>query len=110
MREHCNDPWTDNPSPCCGGAGGSISDALIGGQSPRMLRAVVAPKLWGTRCLDASTGTMPVELYKFFSSVGAFMGAAAQANYAIANSCLDSWASLLGSMGTPGNANPPVFK
>lgn len=70
----------------------------------------MSPKLWGTRCLVASTGTMPVESYKFFSSVGAFMGAAAQANYAIANSCLDSSADLLGSMGMLGKDNPLVNK
>ena len=54
------------------------------------MRMALAPKVDGGHNLASSTSLMPLSAVYYFSSVATFMGSAGQANYAIANSVLDS--------------------
>ena len=82
-------------------AAGVLRDALLDHQDESTLRAVLAAKVDGAYNLHEATASCdpPLEVFLVYSSVAGMLGSAAQANYAAANSCLDSfvaWRRLQG--------------
>ena len=80
-------------------AAGILQDAMLGGQTLRGLRAVLASKLGLLQGLQAKLPAVPLEKLVLFSSVASLLGSAGQANYAGANAGLDAWAAQAGSSG-----------
>lgn len=83
-------------------AGGVLQDSLIMSQSASGVRSVFAPKVEGARRLCAGVYAQGLQAFALFSSVASFIGSAGQANYAAANSVLDSIASSRQSTGCAG--------
>ncbi len=72
---------------------GVLDDRLLGQQSLKDMRRVLAPKVAGTRCLDRALrqhGQRPTVI--LFSSVSAHLGVPGQIAYSGANAVLDGWA------------------
>lgn len=57
-------------------------------------RQVIAPKALASANLARATSGFPVKNWTHFSSLSAFLGTPGQANYAIANAQLNTWARL----------------
>ncbi|MBU8536763.1 SDR family NAD(P)-dependent oxidoreductase [Falsiroseomonas tokyonensis] len=74
-------------------AAGVQRDGLFRNLAEADLRAVLAPKLAGTRALDAATRQDPLHFFALFSSLAGSFGAAGQAGYAAANAFLDAFAA-----------------
>jgi acyl transferase domain-containing protein/NADPH:quinone reductase-like Zn-dependent oxidoreductase/acyl carrier protein/thioesterase domain-containing protein len=74
-------------------AGGVLADATFSNQSSEAIRKVFAPKVSGLSNLDALS-LEPFQVRLFFSSMAAFLGSVGQANYSVANSWLDEYASV----------------
>ncbi|WP_439596798.1 SDR family NAD(P)-dependent oxidoreductase [Falsiroseomonas sp.] len=73
-------------------AAGVQRDGLFRNLAESDLRAVLAPKLAGTRALDAATRQDPLDFFALFSSLAGSFGAPGQAAYAAANAFLDAFA------------------
>lgn len=71
-----------------------IDDGVISALTPSRCDAVFAPKVDGAWNLHQLTKDMNLDLFVLFSSVSGVMGTAGQANYAAANTFLDSLAQL----------------
>ena len=72
---------------------GVLADCLLPQQNAMTLSRVYAPKVHGASRLDGACVALSLTLDVLFSSVTALLGAAAQANYSAANSCLDAQSS-----------------
>ena len=86
--------WLDNAGPQLAGvlhAGGVLQDALVPNQTAGGMRAVFAPKVNGTENIGRYACHAPLAAVNLFSSVAASLGSGGQANYAAANSVMDSW-------------------
>ena len=81
-----------------------LHDTLLVQQDPQSMRMALAPKVDGVHNLISSTSFMPLSTVYCFSSVATFMGSVGQANYAIANSVLDSICTQYQSCGILGKA------
>lgn len=75
-------------------ASGVLRDNLIGNQTSGGMRAVFAPKVEGVRKITQYACTAPLLAVNLFSSVAASLGSGGQANYAAANSIMDSWSQM----------------
>ena len=64
---------------------GLLSDALIRNKAEAAFRAVLAPKIAGTRILDAATADLDLDFFVLFSSGAGIFGNPGQADYATAN-------------------------
>ena len=64
---------------------GLLSDALIRNKTEAAFRAVLAPKIAGTRNLDAATADVDLDFFVLFSSGAGVFGNPGQADYATAN-------------------------
>lgn len=73
-------------------AAGVVEDALVLIKEPDSAARVLAPKVRGTRVLDAVTRGEPLERVIYFSSRGAFAGVAGQVDYTAASAFLDAFA------------------
>nr|WP_294549481.1 SDR family NAD(P)-dependent oxidoreductase [uncultured Rhodopila sp.] len=75
----------------CGGidgvfhAAGVLRDGRAAQKTPADAAAVLAPKITGTRLVDAATRDDPLDFFLLFSSAAAALGNAGQADYAYAN-------------------------
>ncbi|MCC1493267.1 SDR family NAD(P)-dependent oxidoreductase [Cognatishimia sp. F0-27] len=86
-------------------AAGLTDDGLLTARGDKAMRAVLAPKIAGTRALDAATAAMPLKLFFCLSSVAARFGNPGQADYACANGWMDGFvAQRNASAGRPGRA------
>jgi myxalamid-type polyketide synthase MxaB len=70
---------------------GVLDDGLISGQTPKRLRAVLAPKLVGWQQLERAVALAapPLQFAVAFSSMAALLGSPGQSNYGAANGALD---------------------
>ena len=59
------------------------------------MREVCAPKLTGAARLQEHATQHALQQLSVFSSVASLLGSSGQANYAAANSAMDSWSSSL---------------
>jgi acyl transferase domain-containing protein/surfactin synthase thioesterase subunit/acyl carrier protein len=73
---------------------GVVEDAPLLEQSPESYRRVMAPKVMGAWNLHLLTQGDPLEIFCLFSSASSLVGNPGQANYAAANSFLDSLAVM----------------
>jgi len=70
---------------------GIIRDSLLVNKDESSVEEVLAPKLWGTIHLDTLTKDEPLDFIALFSSMAGVVGNIGQADYAFANSFLDSF-------------------
>ncbi|GGN32996.1 hypothetical protein GCM10012285_03680 [Streptomyces kronopolitis] len=73
-------------------AAGVLRDGLIAGKSAADIRAVLAPKVTGTRLLYEATRDLGLDFLVLCSSTAAAWGNQGQADYACANAFLDRFA------------------
>ena len=73
---------------------GVIRDALLSKKTPQDMEQVLAPKVYGTLYLDEATCDEQLDFFVLFSSLAAVTGNMGQADYAYANSFMDSFAIL----------------
>ena len=83
-------------------AGGVLSDATVGNQTPAGMRAVFAPKVTAAQKWQHAVQQQPTQAQILFSSVAALLGAPGQLNYAAANAAMDSLAAVWGAQGQAG--------
>ena len=83
-------------------AGGVLSDAIVGNQTPAGMRAVFAPKMTAAQKWQHAVQQQPTQAQILFSSVAALLGAPGQLNYAAANAAMDSLAAVWGAQGQAG--------
>jgi polyketide synthase PksN len=84
-------------------AAGVLRDSLIRNKTTEEMRAVFAPKVYGTLHLDDVTKNDGLDFFVTFSSLAAVGGNAGQCDYSFANYFMDSFASereLLRAKGT----------
>lgn len=74
-------------------AAGVVNNKLIMEESLDDLKAVLKPKIHGTRILDRLTAADHLDYFVVFSSVASLFFAPAQGDYVAANSYLDSYAA-----------------
>jgi thioesterase domain-containing protein len=73
-------------------AAGVVDDAPLLAKTPAAVQEVLAPKLHGTRTLDALFPDGALDLMVVFSSTSTFTGPAGQVDYVAANEYLNAWA------------------
>jgi myxalamid-type polyketide synthase MxaE and MxaD len=73
-------------------AAGVLDDAVLAKMTPQQYRNVLAPKVRGAWLLHQLTSDDDLDYFVLYSSVLAYLGAAGQANHAIANAFLDGLA------------------
>lgn len=83
---------------------GVLDDDLMVMKSLERLRAVLRPKVDGTRALEAALADDALDFFVVYSSVSAVMGLPGQADYAAANAFLDAWAEEARRRGVPATA------
>ncbi|MGV9292374.1 SDR family NAD(P)-dependent oxidoreductase, partial [Streptomyces sp. NPDC003719] len=81
---------------------GVVRDATVSALSPEQLAEVLRPKVDAAWNLHELTRELDLSAFVLFSSAAGIMGAAGQANYATANTFLDTLAGLRRSQGLPG--------
>lgn len=74
-------------------AAGVLRDSLIRNKTPEEMRAVLAPKVYGTLHLDELTKDEELDFFVTFSSLAAVAGNGGQCDYSFANHFMDSFAA-----------------
>jgi acyl transferase domain-containing protein/acyl carrier protein len=82
-------------------AAGVLDDAVLAKMTPAQYRGVLAPKVRGGWLLHQLTLDDDLDYFVLYSSVLAYLGAAGQANHAIANAFLDALAHYRRGLGRP---------
>jgi acyl transferase domain-containing protein len=82
-------------------AAGVLDDALLAKMTAAQYRNVLAPKVRGAWLLHQLTLDDDLDFFVLYSSVLAYLGAAGQANHAIANAFLDGLAQYRHARGFP---------
>ncbi|HEY0945242.1 MAG TPA: SDR family NAD(P)-dependent oxidoreductase, partial [Opitutaceae bacterium] len=72
---------------------GVLRDAFLRKKTPEAFATVLAPKIWGTRCLDEATRGDDLDAFVLFSSTAALTGNAGQTDYAAGNRFMDEFAA-----------------
>ncbi|MFB7949587.1 SDR family NAD(P)-dependent oxidoreductase [Kitasatospora phosalacinea] len=80
---------------------GVLDDGVVTALTAERTAAVLRPKVDGTLNLHALTADAPLAAFVLFSSVSGVLGTPGQANYAAANSFLDSFAAHRRARGLP---------
>ncbi|PRQ09063.1 type I polyketide synthase [Enhygromyxa salina] len=80
---------------------GALDDAVIEDLRVEQVERVFAAKVDGARHLDELTRARPLQAFVLFSSYSGIIGTAGQANYAAANTYLDSLAAQRRGLGLP---------
>ena len=81
---------------------GALDDGLIATKDRATAERVLAPKVEGTRSLDAALAGLALDFFVVFSSRGAIAGPAGQVDYVAANAFLDAFAHRKAALdGTP---------
>ncbi len=83
-------------------AAGAIDDGVIGALTPEQIDRVLAAKVDGAWNLHQLTSAMKLSAFVLFSSVAGVIGGIGQANYAAANTFLDTLAVHRRSLGLAG--------
>ena len=81
---------------------GVLDDGVVAQQNWNRYLKVFGPKVDGTLNLYFATRRQPLDFFILYSSAAAILGNPGQANYAAANSFMDSFAWYLRSTGLPG--------
>lgn len=74
-------------------AAGVNEDGWLVEKSPASIARVLAPKVSGLLALDEATRGMPLDCFVLFSSITGELGNEGQADYAVANAFMDSFAA-----------------
>ena len=74
-------------------AAGVLRDSLIRNKTSEEMKAVFAPKIYGTIHLDEATKNEDLDFFVTFSSLGAVTGNAGQCDYTFASAFMDSFAA-----------------
>jgi NAD(P)-dependent dehydrogenase (short-subunit alcohol dehydrogenase family)/acyl carrier protein len=82
-------------------AAGVLDDAVLANMTPEQHRRVLAPKVDGAWLLHQGTLHDSIDYFVLYSSVLAYLGAAGQANHAVANAFLDALAHHRRGAGLP---------
>ncbi|MEU6736573.1 SDR family NAD(P)-dependent oxidoreductase [Streptomyces physcomitrii] len=85
-------------------AAGVLDDGVLTALTPERLERVLAAKTGGALHLDRLTRAYPLDTFVLFSSLAGVVGAAGQANYAMANAALDALAVRRRQEGLPATA------
>jgi FkbH-like protein len=80
---------------------GLLEDGALGNLTDEQFQKVLAPKVAGTWNLHRIIGSAPLDFFVLFSSASSLLGAAGQANYALANGFLDAFAHYRQQLGLP---------
>ncbi|MFJ9776070.1 SDR family NAD(P)-dependent oxidoreductase, partial [Kitasatospora sp. NPDC101157] len=83
---------------------GVLDDGVLTALTPDRIQRVVAAKVDGALHLDRLTRDLPLSAFVLFSSLAGVVGAAGQANYAMANAALDALAEQRRQAGLPATA------
>ncbi|MBW5484550.1 type I polyketide synthase [Streptomyces bambusae] len=83
---------------------GVLDDGVLGALTPQQLSTVLAAKADAALTLHRLTRDLPLEAFVLYSSLAGVVGAAGQANYAMANAALDALAELRRQQGLPATA------
>lgn len=70
-------------------AAGIVQDAFLLRKTESEIKAVIAPKVFGTTWLDECTANEPLDFFVLFSSISSELGNAGQTDYSFANSFMD---------------------
>ncbi|CAJ1416737.1 unnamed protein product [Effrenium voratum] len=71
---------------------GVLDDGMLPQLTRQHLERAYGAKVMGAKHLKEAVGQLPLEFFGLYSSTAALLGAAGQANYAAANTCLDALA------------------
>lgn len=82
-------------------AAGTLQDGPVEAMEAEQLRAVMEPKVLGALNLDRATRGLDLKAFVLFSSAVGCLGSPGQANYAAANTFLESLASVRRQTGLP---------
>ncbi|MEM1225048.1 MAG: SDR family NAD(P)-dependent oxidoreductase [Planctomycetota bacterium] len=85
-------------------AAGVLDDGLMMDMTPEQLMRPMAAKVQGGWNLHQATANLPIRRFVLFSSIAGILGSPGQANYAAANSFLDSLAGHRRASGLPGTS------
>ena len=81
---------------------GVLSDGILLKQNWDQFAQVIAPKVLGAWNLHTQTLELPLDFFVLFSSLASLIGSFGQANYAAANTFLDTLAAHRQAQGLPG--------
>lgn len=76
-------------------------EARLMKQTPLTMRQVIAPKAGAVQNLSVSTAALPLTFSLMCSSVSSIAGYSGHANYAAANSSMDTYAAQQSQTGAP---------
>ncbi|MDQ0059020.1 SDR family NAD(P)-dependent oxidoreductase [Paenibacillus harenae] len=79
-------------------AAGIVQDAFLLKKTESEIKAVLAPKVFGTSWLDEWTANEPLDFFVLFSSISSELGNAGQTDYTFGNSFMDYFAAKRDSL------------
>ncbi|TVZ38715.1 HAD superfamily phosphatase (TIGR01681 family)/FkbH-like protein [Alteromonadaceae bacterium 2753L.S.0a.02] len=83
---------------------GLLEDGAFTNLTQQQFHSVLSPKVSGTWHLHQCTENIPLDFFVLYSSASSLLGAAGQANYAIANGFMDAFAQYRRNLGLAATA------